>query len=120
MRDTSKLCHSDFCEGLLPHSHNLSQTNTSLDRLLQKCPSPSFFTRENQFKRLDSQTYRVSRETTDKANEYRNKQKLGVRIASKTKSPSRKFHQRTQQIEETVFSPFRPIHGSSKDYRYYL
>ena len=29
MRDTRKLCHSDFCEGLPPHSHNLSQTNTS-------------------------------------------------------------------------------------------
>ena len=95
MRDTRKLCHFDFCEGLPPHSHNLSQTNTSFDRLLHKCPSPSFFTRENQFKGLYAKTYRVSRETTDKANEYRNKQKLGVRIASKTKSPSRKFHQRT-------------------------
>ena len=52
MRDTRKLCHSDFCEGLPPHSHNLPQTNTSLDRLLHKCPSPSVFTRENQFKRL--------------------------------------------------------------------
>ena len=76
MRDTRKLCHSDFCEGLLPHSHNLSQTNTSLDQLLHKCPSPSFFTRKNQFKRLYAEIYRVSRATTDKANEYRIKHKL--------------------------------------------
>ena len=80
MRDTKKLCHSEFCEGLPPHSHNRSQTNTSLDRLLHKCPSPSFFTRENQLKRLYAETYRVSRKTTDKANEYRNKHKLGKEL----------------------------------------
>ena len=80
MRDTRKLCHSEFCEGLPPHSHDLSQTNTSPDRLLQKCPSPSFLTRANQFKRLYAETYHVSRETTDKANEYRNKPKLGKEL----------------------------------------
>ena len=87
MKDTTKLCHSDLCDGLHPHSHNLSQTNTSLERMLRKCPSPSFFTRVNQFKRLYADTYRVSRETTAKANENRNKDKLG-KNASRTKSPS--------------------------------
>ena len=48
--------------------------------MLHKCPSPSFFTRENQFKRLYTETYRVLRETTDKANEYRNKHKLGKEL----------------------------------------
>ena len=76
MRDTRKLCHSEFCEGLPLHSHDLSQTNTSLHRLLHNCPSACFFTRENQIKRLYAETYLVSRETTDKANEYRNKHKL--------------------------------------------
>ena len=80
MRDTRRLCHSDFCERLHPHSHTLSQTNTSLDRLLHKCPSPIFFTHENQFKRLYAETYRVSRETTDKANGYKNKHKLGKEL----------------------------------------
>jgi len=99
VRDTRKLCHSDFCEGLPPHSHNTSQTNTSLDRLLHKCPSPSFFTRENQFNRLYAETYRVSRETTDKANEYRNEHKLGkeLHIGKKsfaTISPKNSINQR--------------------------
>ena len=80
MRGTRKLCQSDFCKGLPPHSHNLSQTNTSLDRLSHKCPSPSFLTRENQIRRLYAETYRVSREPTDKANEYRIKHKLGKEL----------------------------------------
>ena len=80
MRDTRKRCQSEFCEGLPPHAHDLSQINTSLDRLLHKCPSPSFFTRENRFKRLYAETYRVSRETTDKANAHRNKHKLGKEL----------------------------------------
>ena len=45
MRVTRKICHSDFCEWFHPHPHISSQTNTSLNRLLQNCPSPSFFTR---------------------------------------------------------------------------
>ena len=80
MRDTRKLCHSDFCEGLPPHSHIDSQKNTSLDRLLHKCPPLSSFTRENQFKRLYAETYRASRETTDKAKECRNKHKVGKEL----------------------------------------
>ena len=80
MRDTRKLCHSDFCEGLPPHSHTISQTNTSIDRLLHKYPPPSSFTRKNQFKRLYAKTYRVPREATDKANEYRSKHKLGKEL----------------------------------------
>ena len=86
MRDETKLCHFNFCDGLHPHSHNLSQTNTSHDRLLHKCPSHSFSTRVNQFKRFYAETYRVSRETTDKANENRNKNKLGKKRKKVKKS----------------------------------
>ena len=66
-REESKLCHSDVCEGLPPHSHETSQTNTSFDRLTSKIFSRSLFTRGNQFKPLYADTYRVSQETTEKA-----------------------------------------------------
>ena len=39
-----------------------------------------FFTRENQFKRLYAETCHVSRETTDKSNEYRKKHKVGKEL----------------------------------------
>ena len=79
---------TDFCEGLLPHSNNISQTNTSLERLLHQCISPSFFTHEIQFERLYAATYRVSRETTKKENEYRIEHNLGEELQLGQKSPS--------------------------------
>ena len=120
MRDTRKLCHFDFCEGLPLHSYNISQTNTSPNRLLHKCPSPSFFTLKNQFKRLYAETYRVSKEITDKANELRHKHNLGKELQVGQKFLPEIFIKELENPKKTVFSPFRPIHVCPEDYKYHI
>ena len=43
VREKNKLCNSEFCEGLPPHSHDIKQSYTSLDRLLHQKPVPIFY-----------------------------------------------------------------------------
>ena len=118
MRDTRKLCHSDFCEGL---HHTLTIFRQQIHLWIDCCINvlQLDFTQENQFKRLYAETYRVSRETTDKANEYRNKHKLRKELQVGQVVLRENFNQNSINQRNCLLS-VQGIHGYPKDYKYHL
>jgi len=77
-RTDTKNCMSEFCHGLPTHTHTKRLTdNDLLDKLLMPKLSKSILERESQFKKIYSEIYKQSCESTQRSHKYRNQFKLG-------------------------------------------
>ena len=80
-RNKHKLCSSEFCEDLPPHSHSEKNLkNQLLDKLLRLQLSQALLERERDFKRIYSATFGRYREQTARSHAYRNRFKLGQHL----------------------------------------
>ena len=77
-RNKHKLCCSEFCTDLPPHTH---EENSTKNELLQKLRRPqlsqALLDRKRDFKRIYSSTFERCREQTARSHAYRNRFKLG-------------------------------------------
>ena len=77
-RNKHKLCCTEFCTDLPPHTHD---ENSTKNKLLQKLLRPHFsqavLDGEKDFKRIYSSTFERCREQTARSHAYRNGFKLG-------------------------------------------
>ena len=77
-RNKHKLCCSEFCTDLPPHTHDENSTkNELLQELLRPQLSQALLDREKDFKRIYSSTFERCREQTARSHSYRNTFKLG-------------------------------------------
>ena len=77
-RNKHKLCCSDFCIDLPPHTHDENSTkNEILQNLLRPQFSQALLDRERDLKRRYSSTFERCREQTAHSHAYRNRLKLG-------------------------------------------
>ena len=77
-RNKHKLCCSEFCTDLPPHTHDENSTkNELLQELLRPQLSQALLDRERDFKRIYSSTFERCREQTARSHSYRNRFKLG-------------------------------------------
>ena len=77
-RNKHKLCCSEFCTDLPPHTHNENSTkNELLLILLRPQLSQALLKRERDFKRIYSSTLERCREQTTRSHAYRTRFKLG-------------------------------------------
>ena len=77
-RNKHKICCSEFCTDLPPHTHAENSTkNAFLQKLLRPQPSQALLARERDFKRNNSSTFERCREQTARSHAYRNSFKLG-------------------------------------------
>ena len=80
-RNKHKLCCSEFCKDLPPHSHSEnSLKNQLLDNLLRPQLSHALLERERDFKKIYSATFERCCEQTARSNAYRNRFKLGQHL----------------------------------------
>ena len=71
-RNKHKLCCSEFCTDLPPHTHDESSTkNELLKKLLRPQLSQAFLDGERDFKRIYSSTFEQSREQTTRFHAYK-------------------------------------------------
>ena len=78
LQDKNKHCEFDFCNGLQSHIHSENNLpNNCTDCLLRPHLSDELLKRENEFKRFYSSTYQRCQQIMSKAQEYRNRYKLG-------------------------------------------
>ena len=110
LRDKDKQCKSEWCDGLLSHTHSEnSLLNNSLSRLLRPQPSDELLKREKEFKRIYLSTYRRCRQITSKAHEHRNRFKLGRPISTGQKVFLENHVQgltRSQKLKQLRVGPF--------------
>ena len=77
-RNKQKLCCSEFCTDLPPHTHDENSTKSELlQKLLRPHLSQALSNRERDFKRIYSSTFELCREQTARSHAYRNRFKLG-------------------------------------------
>ena len=77
-RNKNKLCCSEICTDLLPHTHDKNSTkNELLQKLFRPQLSQALLDRERDFKRIYSSTFERCREQTPRSHAYRNRFKLG-------------------------------------------
>ena len=77
-RNEHKLCCSEFCTYLHPHTHDEDSTkNELLQKLLRPQLSQALLDQENDFKRSYSSTFERCRKQTARSHAYRKKFKLG-------------------------------------------
>ena len=102
-RNKHKLCCSEFCKDLPPHSHSENNLeNQILDHLLRPQLSQALLERERAFKRIYSATSVRCREETPRSHAYRNGFKLGQHLRDRTKRYLRKSSPRS--LEEPKIS----------------
>ena len=81
-RNKHKLCCSESCTDLPPHTHDENSTkNELLQKLLRPQLSQAWLDRERDFKRIYSSTFERFREQTARSHSYRNRFKLGHHLA---------------------------------------
>ena len=77
-RNKHKLCCSEICTDLPPHTHDeISTKNELLQKLLRPQLSQALLDRESDFERIYSSTFERCREQTARSHAYRNRFKLG-------------------------------------------
>ena len=77
-RNKHKLCRSDFCTDLPPHTHDENSTkNELLQKILRLDFSQALLDRQKEFKRIYSSTFERCREQTERSHAFRNIFKLG-------------------------------------------
>ena len=110
LRDKDKQFKSEFCDGLQSHTHNEnSLPKKSFNRLLRPQLSDELLKRENEFKRMYSSTYQQCRQITSRAQEHRNRFKLGRPISTGQKVFLENHAQdlmRSQKLKQLRVGPF--------------
>ena len=109
-RNKHKLCCSDFCTDLLPHTHD---ENSTKKELIQKLPRPqlsqALLDRERDFKRIYSSIFERCREQTARSHAYRNRFKLGHHLDVGQKVLYKNHRQdlsRSQKLQQRRLGPF--------------
>ena len=81
-RNKHKLCCSEFCTDLLPHTHDEnSSKNELIQKLLRPQLSQALLDREKDFKPIYSSTFERCPDQTARSHGYRNRFKLGHHLA---------------------------------------
>ena len=109
-RNKYKLCCSEFCIDLPPHTHD---ENSTKNELLQKLLRPQLFQalldRERDFKRIYSSTFERCREQTARSHAYRNRFKLGHHLDVGQKVLYENHRQdlsKSQKLQQRRLGPF--------------
>ena len=106
-----KLCCSEFCTDLPPHTQD---ENSTKNELLQKLFRPQLFQalldRERDFKRIYSSTFERCREQTARSHAYRNRFKLGHHLAVGQKVLYEKPRARPIKKSKTTTTTVRFFH----------
>ena len=109
-RNKHKLCYSDFCKDLPPHSHSENNLkNQPLDNLLRPQLSHALLERERDFKRIYSATFERCREQTARSHGYRNRFKLGQHLEIGQKFLYENHRQdlsKSQKLQQRRLGPF--------------
>ena len=109
-RNKHKLCCSDFCKDLPPHSHSENNLkNQLLDNLLRPQLSHALLERERDFKRIYSATFERCREQTARSHAYRNRFKLGQHLEIGQKVLYENHRQdlsKSQKLQQRRLGPF--------------
>ena len=109
-RNKHKLCCSDFCKDLPPHSHSENNLkNQLLDNILRPQLSHALLERERDFKRIYSTTFERCREQTARSHAYRNRFKLGQHLEVGQKVLYENHRQdlsKSQKLQQRRLGPF--------------
>ena len=109
-RNKHKICCSEFCADLPPHSHDENCTkNELLQKLLRPQLSQALLDRERDFKRSYSSTFEQCREQTARSHAYRSRYKLGYLLAVGQKTLYEKHRQdlsKSQKLQQRRLGPF--------------
>ena len=110
LQEKDKQCKSEHCDGLQSHTHSEnSLPNNSLNCLLRPQLSDELLKREYEFKRIYSSTNQRCRQITSKADEHRNRFKLGRSISTGQKVFLENHAQdltRSQKLKQLRVGPF--------------
>ena len=109
-RNKHKLCCSDFCKHIPPHSHSENNLkNQLLDNLLRPQLSHALLERERDFRRIFSATFEICREQTARSHAYRNRFKLGQHLEIGQKILYENHRQdlsKSQKLQQRRLGPF--------------
>ena len=109
-RNKRKLCCSEFCIDLPPHTHDENSTkNELLQKLLRPQLSQALLDRERDFKRIYSSTFERCREQTARSHAYRNRFKLGHHLDVGQKvfyENHRQDLSKSQKLQQRRLGPF--------------
>ena len=112
-RNKHKLCCSDFCKDLPPHSHSENNLkNQLLDTLLRPQLSHALLERERDFKRIYSATFERCREQTARSHAYRNRFKhleVGQKVLYENHRQDLSKSQKLQQRRLGHFTVTKPV-----------
>ena len=109
-RNKQKLCCSEFCTDLPPHTHDENSTkNELLQKLLRPQLSQALLDREQDFKRVYYSTFERCREQTARSHAYRNRFKLGHHLDVGQKVLYENHRQdlsKSQKLQQRRLGPF--------------
>ena len=109
-RNKHKLCCSEICTDLPPHTHDENSTKKELpQKLLRPQLSQALLDRERDFKRIYSSTFERCREQTARSHAYRNRFKLGHHLAVGQKifyENHRQDLSKSQKLQQRRLGPF--------------
>ena len=109
-RNKHKLCCSEICSDLPPHTHDENSTkNELLQKLLRPQLSQALLYRERDFKRIYSSTFERCREQTTRSHAYRNRFKLGHHLDIGQRVLYENHRQdlsRSQKLQQRRLGPF--------------
>ena len=112
-RNKNKLCCSEFCTDLPPHTHDENSTkNELLQKLLRPQLSQALLNREGDFKRIYSSIFERCREQTAHSHAYRNRYKLGNHLDIGQKVLYENHRQdlsKSQKLRQRQLGPFAVI-----------
>ena len=108
--NNQKLCCSEFCTDLPPHTHDENSTkNELLQKQLRPQLSQAPLDRERDFKRIYYSTFERCREQTARSHAYRNRLKLGHNLDVGQKVLYENHRQdlsRSQKLQQRRLGPF--------------
>ena len=109
-RKKHKLCCSEFCTDLPPHTQDENSTNNELvQKLLRPQLSQALLDRERDFKRIYSSTFERCREQTARSHAYRKRFKLGHHLDIGKKFLYENHRQdlsKSQKLQQLRLGPF--------------
>ena len=109
-RNKHKLCCSEFCTELPPHTHDENSTkNELIQKLLRPQLSQALLDRKRDFKRIYSSTFERCREQTARSHAYRNRFKLGHHLVVGQKVLFENHRQdlsKSQKLQQRRLGPF--------------
>ena len=109
-RNKHKLCCSEFCTDLPPHTHDENSTkNELLQKLLRPQLSQALLDRERDFKRIYSSTFERCRKQTARSHAYRKRFKIGHHLDVGQKVLYENHRQdlsKSQKLQQRRLGPF--------------